>query len=388
MKSNEQKDKRPFREHPFEYLKPSSEDILHNWYQARTYVLNLLIETMRQFQDAETFPSSWHFVVDGDSDLMLSVVRHLALYAHFISYKESYDREGKFTCKNRTIISIVSKAESTAIKEKLEQSDFLGNLPKHCPITTFGNAENQDSYIDIAIEVVKDKNKVLIKKGYERKDITENQVLETLKSIDAKDIYSVHTLKAICAGKAYNLGDKVNNLPYEDIYSARRYFNALNTFRWKLIFICRWRTLIKNEEWDKDINAVRSGISNIFCSDCFEIREIEIKHIAKKEKKDDLEIWQKYMKELSCCEHNRWVVEKLILGYEPLSSEEKFTYEHLFGDDRAAYWKSLKKAKDSPKHIDICSNRDLRHFDPDSMKYDSFLMLAIPFILDYVKTRK
>ena len=83
---------------------------------------------------------------------------------------------------------------------------------------------------------------------------------------------------------------------------------------------------------------MRSGVSNIYCSDCFEIREIEIKHIDKDNKK---ETWQKYMKELSRCEHNRWVVEKLILGYEPFGKEEIFKYEHLFGDERSAYWKRL-----------------------------------------------
>ena len=375
-----------YLERPFVYIKPSSKDILRYWYQARAFVLNLLIETLRPFQDADSFPKSWHFVVNGDSDFMLSVVRHLALYAHFISYEE-YDRYGHLTCKNRTVISIVSGAESTAIKDKLERPDFLGNLPKHCPITIFGEPKNEDSYIDIAIDIIKDLNEVHVADGYKRIDISEHEVLEKLKSIDPDVIKYVHTLKAICAGKAYDLGNTVNNLPYEDINSARRYFNALNTFQNKILDSEKSEILVK-KEWVCDINAVRSGISNILCADCFEIREIEIKHKAKKDKIRELLAWQKYMKELSHCEHNRWVVEKLILGYEQLSSEEIFKYEHFFGDDRAAYLKSLKKDDKSPKHIDICSNRDLRRIDPDNMKYDSFLMLAIPFILDYVRMRK
>ena len=386
MKNEEMKDNRPFREQPFEYLNPSSEAILHNWYQARAYVLNLLLETLRS---ADTFPTNWHFVVDGDSDLMLSVVRHLALYAHFISYKESYNSEGKFIGENRTIISIVSKTEYTAIKEKLERHDFLGNLPKHCPISIFGKVEHEDSYIDTAIEVVKDENNVSRVPG-SLPVITEEEVKNYIESIeDSRDVYTVHTLKAICASKAYNLGDVVNNLPYEDLNSARRYFNALNIFRWRIMLTFRWRKLInhKGENWNTDINAVRSGISNILCADCFEIREIEINHKAKKDKIRKLKAWQKYIRELSRCEHNRWVVEKLILGYEPLSPEEIFSYEHLFGDSRTAFWKNLKKNAVAPKHIDICSNRDLRRIDPDSMKYDSFLMLAIPFILDYVRTK-
>ena len=162
----------------------------------------------------------------------------------------------------------------------------------------------------------------------------------------------------------------------------------MNIFRKKILKFKNSDTLVKDDEWKNDSYAIKSGISNVYCADCFEIREIEIKHKAIHDKNNELETWQKYMKELSQCEHNRWVVEKLILGYEPLGKEETFKYEHLFGEERSAYWKSLKKDSRSPKHIDICSNKDLRRIDPDNMKYDSFLMLAIPFILEYVRSKR
>ena len=384
MINEEQKVIRPFMERPFEYLKPSSEDILHYWYQAREYVLNYLITRIKPYKDANTFPDKWNFVVDGDNDLMLSVVRHLALYAHFLNYKEC-DRYGNLLCGNRTVITIISKKTTNDIREKLENHDFLGNLPKYCKTTIFGEIENGSSYIDIEIEVVRDRVRPVPE---QLPVITKDLVLKYIDSIQSAETIRINTLKAICTSKAYDLGDTVNNLPYEDINSVHRYFNALNIFRKKILKFKNSDTLVKDDEWKNDSYAIKSGISNIYCAECFEIREIEIKQKAKKEKKSELETWQKYMKELSRCEHNRWVVEKLILGYEPLGKKEKFEYEHLFGEERSAYWKSLKKDSRSPKHIDICSNKDLRRIDPDNMKYDSFLMLAIPFILEYVRSKR
>ena len=48
---------------------------------------------------------------------------------------------------------------------------------------------------------------------------------------------------------------------------------------------------------------------------------------------------------------------------------------------RKEYRDSLKKEIGERAHIDLCSYSDLRRVNPDDMKYDSFLMLAIPNIL-------
>ena len=44
--------------------------------------------------------------------------------------------------------------------------------------------------------------------------------------------------------------------------------------------------------------------------------------------------------------------------------------------------------EDGTPHIDLCSYRELRRVNPDDMKYDCFLMLAIPKILEKVKEGK
>ena len=102
----------PERETPFQYLrnrdgKEFDESIIANWYKARTYVIERL-------KDIKIGPSSRKTLkviveIDGQhKDLMLSVVRHLALAAHFTNYEE-YDEFGEISHKNCTTIIIVSK---------------------------------------------------------------------------------------------------------------------------------------------------------------------------------------------------------------------------------------------------------------------------------------
>lgn len=366
-------------EKPFEYLGVHCDATVQNWYKSRKYVLDLLNSTL---DTIDVLPEHWHFVVDGDNDLMLSVVRHLALYAHFINYEENYDTSGNLTCKNRTIITIVSKKKAEEIEAELQKPEYLGNLPTLCQMTVFGDKKNEDSYIDIAIEIVTEAGSNCVLQKIQP-IITEEKVLKYIESIHPDDIFSIDTRKALCGGKVYNLGDVIDNIPFEDINSANRYSNALSTFNNKVLRITHDEKLIE-EEWKSNLSAAKSGISNVFCSDCFEIREKEIKKIEKKDKLNESD-WSKHITELSHCEHNRWVVEKLILGYQPLGRKERFEYEHLFGDSRKAYVKKLKSNIESPMHIDICSNRDLRRIDPDNMKYDSFLMLAIPLILSNIR---
>ena len=114
-------------EKPFEYLiKQESNEIVLNWYRARRYVLDLLNNTL---QEAEFLPTGWHFIVYGDNELLLSVVRHLALYAHFTNYEE-YDSDGKLSCKHRTHITIVSANNAADIENELQKKEYLCNLPK------------------------------------------------------------------------------------------------------------------------------------------------------------------------------------------------------------------------------------------------------------------
>jgi len=69
------------------------------------------------------------------------------------------------------------------------------------------------------------------------------------------------------------------------------------------------------------------------------------------------------------------------MGYRPLNKQERIKDERLFGDVKKRYRDQLKKRQNDPTHIDLCSNADLRRINPNDMKYDCFIMLAIPMIL-------
>ena len=69
------------RERPFEFLRRKGsleaypDQTVANWYIARAYVLDFL----KDVAFIPGMPGSLHVVVEGDSPLMLAVVRHLAL---------------------------------------------------------------------------------------------------------------------------------------------------------------------------------------------------------------------------------------------------------------------------------------------------------------------
>ena len=391
-----QKNNKAYIESPFEYLS-ESKAVAQNWYKARAYVLYLLNHTLAGLQH---LPAYWHFVVKGDSELMLSVVRHLALYAHFVNYEE-YDKLGELSCKNRTIITLVSRKKAPEIEAELKKKEVLWNLPDYCELSLYGKTKNKDSYIDIALEVVEEAKEAPQEDGIMPITITEEEVQKWLDS-KSDDICHIDTRKAIYADKSYELGAEIKNIPYEDINCADRYFKAINTFHNVIYHLDSNTTL--TSKWGSNIYKIRCGLSNIYCADCFEIREKELRFLAQQDyttpknvlrkwienmpraqKKRELKALQNHIKEFAHSEHNRWVVERLILGFRPLGKKEKLEYEHLFTHQRENYLSKLKKDAESPQHMDICSNKELRRVDPDNMRYDSFLMLAIPLIMKKVR---
>ena len=135
-----------FPERPFEYLKRKdgsafSSVVITNWYKARAFVLDQLKVIAFKVDEAKHL----HFVLKGDSGLMLSVARQIALSAHFLNY----DEEKK---DNRTKITIVSNAPH--IEETLKEEEYLCNLLCMCKWTHGKVTHNKDSFIDIEINIV------------------------------------------------------------------------------------------------------------------------------------------------------------------------------------------------------------------------------------------
>lgn len=377
---------------PFDYLRRKngeeySPEIRINWCKAREYVLDRLEGTFFCPNDS----GHLHVMVAGDSPLMLSVVRQLALSAHYANYVE-YDVSSTLVCKNRTVIVI--KSQNDHIVEELKKEEYLCNLLEYCKYTVYGKEHNASSYIDIEFDIVKELPKANVP---DVMVITEKEVNEYFKSkTDTK--FHIDTLPAVLASGMYNLGDVIGNLPAEDFHCAKRYYQALDKFQYSQMNKDKDLPLIGDACKDNPIK-VKERLSNLFCADCFKQRykviEKCFEEALKKREKDkgkklrkrgreklEEELFERHNEALSRSEHERWVVEKLIMGYRPLNEAERLTYESLFDDARKAYLKQLKNNASDPAHIDLCSYRELRRVNPDDMKYDSFLMLAIPKILE------
>lgn len=369
------------REKPFEYLrrKGSNEffprEVVDNWYMARYYVLNEFKEKEIAFGPGSD--GHLHAVVVGDSPLMLAVVRQLALSAHFSNFVE-YDPSGHLLCENRSVITLVSDKEADEILGELEKEEYLCNLPKYCKLSVHGRVRNKDSFIDIELEIRKDE---LLDAPSLR--ITEEMVRGFIASQKPDEVFSIDTRKAVFASRAYGIGSYVANIPYESIFSSERYSHALNKLKYRLL---KSEKGLVSDSWKESLTAVKENLSNLFCSDCFETRKREIdKWMKGDQKKKETEVWKSANPALSLSEHGRWTVEKLIMGYRPWTDRERKDYETLFGEARKGYVQRLKANPADPAHIDLCSYRDIRRVDPDNLKYDGFLVLAIPLILKQIQ---
>lgn len=381
-------------ERPFEYLKGKnnkkfSSEIVKNWYKARSFVLDRLKDIAFKADDDKHL----HIVLASDSDLMLSVARQVALSAHYINYDEENEREEK---RNRTVITIKSQKKEDDIVSALKDESCLCNLLDYCKYKLFdAEPTNKDSYIDIEFVIVKELPTIDEKNPYEIL-IKEDDVISFCNSKQEDEIYSIDTRKAVFAGRMYDLGTLIENLPAENIHDAHRYSLALDVYQFQKLEK-PFDKLINESKWKKKQINVKNGLSNVFCADCFETRKKEIskakvsaiKDCQTKDEKDIIKkenFWEKYNEVLCKSEHARWVVEKLILGFRPLNNEERIEDESLspFKEKRKSSRKELKTNETKLAHIDLCSYANLRRVDPDNMKFDSFLMLAIPQILDKI----
>ena len=361
------------KEKPFEYLRRKngerfSEEIIKNWYIARAYVF----EKLKDVAIGQGSNEHLQVVITNDSPLMLSVVRQVALSAHYANFDETHP--------NRTVITIIS--DNKQIVEELEKEEYLCNLPNYCKLSVNGvTPSNADSHIDIELQVVE--------KWHENGNngaimISDNDVKAFLDKKSKEDFFSIDTRKADMTQRMYSLGSWIDNLPAEDIHNFERYTMALNIFQHNLLRKPA-ALLVNAKKWESDLTSVKNGLSNVFCSDCFESRAAGVIQYSQTQGIREKEAWKKCVEGLSKSEHARWVVEKLIMGFRPLDEQERMKDECLFGEDKRQYRNQLKKNPQDPAHIDLCSFAELRRINPYDLKYDSFLMLAISGILKKLK---
>lgn len=365
--------KHDYKEKPFEYLKRKngegfSSETIKNWYIARAYVL----EKLKDVAICQGSKEHLEVTITGDSPLMLCVARQVALSAHYANFDE--------TNPIRTVITVVSK--NPQIIEALQMEEYLCNLPLFCKLTVNGSEpKNADSHVDIELRVVDHWHENATGNALV---MSEDDVKAFLSKKSEGDIYCIDTRKAVFTDRMYSLGSWIDNLPNEDIHNAQRYAMALNVFQHSLL-----RKpivpLVNAKKWESNVIAVKNGLSNVFCADCFESRAKGVVRYAEANGMIEEEAWEDCIEGLSKSEHARWVVEKLIMGFRPITERERMVTERLFGAERRQFFNQLKKNPQDPVHVDLCSFAQLRRINPYDMKYDSFLMLAIPGILQKLK---
>lgn len=365
------------------------ENVIRNWYRARNYVLKTL-DSHDVFYNMIRKHQKVHVVLEGISELMMSVARQIALLVHYPTFDDA-------TGDNRTSITILfDKNEVTlsSIKDFVSREEYLYNLSQYskCTIRNFEDegikkVYNENSFLGIELELI----------GFDGTDFSKYDSSDSLRINDACIIdtdfdETIDISMAKRVNMVYNVGMDIDNLPPDDPNTSERYDRALLYFCYQQSPEATQKSW--NEIGDGQI-GIKNKLSNVFCADCFPSRLIYIINASKDKNDKDIDstnmveyLKSKYqkvnamvkgnLKLLAKCEHARWNVEKLLLGFRPLSEEEHLKDERLFEKDRTAYRKSLRK---TGIHIDLCSYRDLRRINPEDMKYDSFLMIAIPRIM-------
>ena len=371
-------------EKPFELLRRKdnscfSPETIANWYKARKYVLTRL-------QDIAFTPEEnnhLHVVIIGDNPLLLAVVRQVALSAHYINYRE---RNEDIPPVNKTLITLVS--ERTDIVEELKKEEYLCNLPVYGRNFIRGAHACNNPYaidLDLEMEIVSawednsDKEAIIF---------TQEDIVSFCNQLPHDEIFTIDTSKAVYTDRMYQLGETLDNLPAEDIHSVQRYSMALSVFQYEKMK-GDLKPMFKGDGC-QNARMAKLNISNLFCSDSYESRQKSIQRCKSDDKEPETKIWEKNNVALCVSEHARWITEKLIMGYRPLNSQERYYDESLsvLGNGkelRKQYRKTLKRNSSEPAHIDLCSYAELRRINPDDLKFDSFLMLAIPKILEKIK---
>ena len=356
-----------------------------NWYKARYYVMRALpmLEGDGIGHDSD---KRIHVVAkwDNASSLLTAIIRQICLAAHYPNYQEQ-------TGANRTLISICTeRGEIDAAYQAVRECPYLGNLLAYCKCNVNGCKEDEciaTLPLDVEFEFIAGtpqigNNDIMFWVGDVEKEVCNM----------SEDDYMLDVTMGMLVSMVYSTGVEIDNLSAYDNANIERYSTALNVFCYNLkpdLIFRKWaETAIPRSDGTFKEADIKNKLSSVFCADCFEGR---IRGLLDTQKKTVTEYllqdFKNVMKaicdegiitSLAQCEHSRWNVEKLIMGFSPLTKEDWYEIESCFGKERRNMIRELKK---KGRHIDICSYRDLRRVNPGDMKYDYFLMLAMPQIM-------
>lgn len=385
-----------------------------------------------------------HIVIDCVDPMAFYIARHAALALHFPNFNEG-DGRSQAPRNGTLITLLYNRKKYSDIIAELHREEYLCNLTDLCKCTLkmveiedkgkglkviSENVKNPNSFVDVELELLGFDNDDF---GYEANEKEGMEVVHVGRKVieegkNRKCKYELDVTHARRVNMVYQVGADIDNLPPDDPNISDRYSRALLYFCYqqsKGKTLEKWNEIAEyaNEDDKKGTLyqiMLRNKLSNVFCADCFVTRlkslfdnkvrkdmqkvikmaycsEKDVKknenfdyktvrittkmlnYMIENHEKDLLMLVGNNLKAMARCEHSRWNVEKLILGFSPFSPQEHYEYNCRFGSSRSSYRNKLKK--NEAHHINLCSYEDLYRIDPDNMKYDSFLMLAMVKIL-------
>lgn len=305
-------------------------------------------------------PKYLHVIIDGDDAQMLQLAKQIALLAHFPTFKE----EDPNTC---TIITLLGSGKD------VDWKSAFGNL---CIVNAFADKLLNDWIkvpIDIRIEhdILSDMTAADWAKDHV--DPNRVQVLFDKHNIASSEegtdfLLDEHgEMLAKRVNAIYDESQRFDIIRAEDIEHVHEFDVPVEQF-------VQLSDLLVDEAWQNentDKDSSRAMAISMFV-------RIEMLKCLKTNKDHSLyDTLTRHLPTMSCSEHARWNVEKLINGFRPYTKMEVIEDENLCGDTRTSRVNYLKKNDAIRAHLDLCSYSRLRRIDLKSIKYDSFLLLAM-----------
>lgn len=145
----------------------------------------------------------------------------------------------------------------------------------------------------------------------------------------------------------------------------------------------KWEELPVFHKWSNKylVNSFTTKIRSV-CG-CIDESQLDYEMLFKafEEHKDDM----------AECEHNRWNMQQLLMGFRAYNNEELKEFDKIFkatSPNRDAVVKEYKNAKKNSServHLNICSLEQLLRVDAGTKCYDEYFNTAIPAILKRVE---
>lgn len=126
-----------------------------------------------------------------------------------------------------------------------------------------------------------------------------------------------------------------------------------------------WRESSITDKWSSNYSA--NSLFVKLRSMGFNRHNISKEGIEKKLKNDAVNEW------MQKTEHNRWNLEKILLGFTPLTLKEQQGFEPFRQDSEKTKDKRKAMAAAHKKHLDICSNETLKVIDKKMAEVDNIV---------------